>query len=151
MFCVSAGEHWTSRVTWNQPWGFSHPQERRRVREHLVVTVANQRRCQFTEKLESSTLPTPSSTHPPPPPPRTSCLLWCHKPLVDTWRLDLMMLQLLNLQRLLCAGMYLWKGYKRCADVLLLFLFKSFWCSLLILAAFMSLWCVYKGVNVKVE
>lgn len=61
--CILAGEQWTPRAARNQPWGLHDSEKRRRIREHVVVAIANQCWCQFKEKLESPcwvpTLPIP--------------------------------------------------------------------------------------------
>lgn len=48
-----AGEQWTPRAAWNQSRGFPDSEEGGRIREHVTVAAADQRRRQLTKKLDS--------------------------------------------------------------------------------------------------
>lgn len=50
--CAAAGEQRAPRAVGNKSRGFHDPEERRRVRKHIAVTVVNQHRHQFTQELE---------------------------------------------------------------------------------------------------
>lgn len=75
---ISAGEQRTSRAAGNQSRGFPDSEERRCIREHVTVAVANECWRQFTKELESLLwLLTPPS---PLPLPLlcTVCTVCCH-------------------------------------------------------------------------
>lgn len=60
---VLAGKQGTSRAAGNQSWGFLGSEERRRIREHIAIAVADQRWRQLTKELETRVIGSPPSGH----------------------------------------------------------------------------------------